>query len=871
MTVVVGTAGHIDHGKTTLLRALTGIDADRLPEEQRRGMTIDVGYAHLDLEDGSSIDFVDVPGHDALIGNMLVGAGEIDAAMLVVAADDGPRAQTLEHLALLDALGVREGLAVVTKADVVDAGRAAEVADIVAGFLARTSLAASPVLVASATTGDGLDAVRESLVQLRDRVAIRLEGLPAGPRRLAIDRAFAVRGRGAVVTGTLRGGILRAGDLLRLEPGTVAVRVRGLQVHHGSVDVAAGGRTAVNLTGAELGQFTRGAVLTSGPGIETTDRLLVALAPPVDLGPSTSRRNRPAWPPVDGTRVRLHLGTAQVDALIGRRLREGSDLSDGRVGALLRLAEPVATFVGDRGLLRRPSPGDVVAGLVVLDPLPPRGIARRRVNPERLAALAVAIGDGDADGTADALVGLHGAVGQDRVAAAMTSLTGSSAEAPERVSQALILAPDIGAALETAALELVGAFHLDHPIESGMPLASLRPALRTALRRHVSIRREATAGGRHRGRHDRRRPGGPAKAGSRRRTIARSGPRRGSVPGPGRGDGSPGGPPERARAPRPVRGGSPVRVPARGHRGDGIGRPDRPRGGESRVGGPRVPSVGGDCPCPRAEVAPDARGTPRCDRHQPSVRDAAHRRPEPPRDPGPDAERARARTACAARATARESARQTEPAMNEPAMTERALPLDHVTGIVLAGGRSSRFGSDKLAAELDGRPLLHHALTAVAMVAAQIVVVVAPDAEPAIPQSLEARVRVVHDPEPFGGPLVGLVAALAYVDSPIAIVVGGDMPNLVPAVLHRLVTALGPAQAALLEVPGRVQPLPAALDVPAARAAGSEVVARGGRSLRDLLGRLDPVVLPAPVWLALDPAAATIADIDRPSDLRPRN
>ena len=128
MTVVVGTAGHIDHGKTTLLRALTGIDADRLPEERRRGMTIDVGYAHLDLEDGTSIDFVDVPGHDALIGNMLVGAGEIDAVLLVVAADDGPRAQTLEHLELLDALGLRDGIAVVTKADVAGAGRAAEVA-----------------------------------------------------------------------------------------------------------------------------------------------------------------------------------------------------------------------------------------------------------------------------------------------------------------------------------------------------------------------------------------------------------------------------------------------------------------------------------------------------------------------------------------------------------------------------------------------------------------------------------------------------------------------------------------------------------------------------------------------------------------------
>jgi len=366
MTVVVGTAGHIDHGKTTLLRAITGIDADRLPEEQRRGMTIDVGYAHLDLEDGTSIDFVDVPGHDALIGNMLVGAGEIDAAMLVVAADDGPRAQTLEHLELLDALGIRDGLAVVTKADVAGPGRATEVANAVAELFAGTSLTGVPVLVASATTGEGIPGVRDALVRVRDRVAARVSATPAGPRRLAIDRTFAVRGRGAVATGSLRGGRLRAGQMLRLAPAGLDVRVRGLQVHHGPVDAAEGGRTAVNLTGAGPERLTRGAVLTSGPGIEASDRLLVALAQPAWLGrPAGVGRpaglRRPAWPPADGTHVRLHLGTAQVDATIGRRGREGTELPDGRLTAILRLGEPVATFIGDRGVLRRPSPGDVVA------------------------------------------------------------------------------------------------------------------------------------------------------------------------------------------------------------------------------------------------------------------------------------------------------------------------------------------------------------------------------------------------------------------------------------------------------------------------------------------------------------------------------
>jgi selenocysteine-specific elongation factor len=493
MTVVIGTAGHIDHGKTALLRALTGIDADRLPEEQRRGMTIDVGYAHLDLEDGTSIDFVDVPGHDALIGNMLVGAGEIDAALLVVAADDGPRAQTLEHLELLDALGVRDGLAVVTKADVTGEMRAAEVAGDVAALLARTSLSGAAVLVAAATTGDGIAEVRRGLVRLRDRVLAGALGAPAGPLRLAIDRAFAVRGRGAVVTGSLRGGELRAGAVLRREPGGLEVRVRGLQVHNMSVEVAPGGRTAANLAGVELGGLPRGAVLTSGAGIEASDRLLVALRRPVDLAARPVRgRRAPAWPPADGAAVRLHLGTVQVDAILGRRGRESVELPDGRIGSLLRLGQPVATFVGDRGLLRQPSPGDVVAGVEVLDPLPARGISRRRASAERLAALLVAIEEGDVDAAGDALVGLHGALPSDRLVAVAVSLARPGADVSPR-RHGLVLAPDVGDALAAAAVDAVFGFHRDHPVESGLGIANLRPTLRAILRRLATIRRDGAA------------------------------------------------------------------------------------------------------------------------------------------------------------------------------------------------------------------------------------------------------------------------------------------------------------------------------------------------------------------------------------------
>ncbi len=201
-------------------------------------------------------------------------------------------------------------------------------------------------------------------------------------------------------------------------------------------------------------------------------------------------------------------------------------------------------------------------------------------------------------------------------------------------------------------------------------------------------------------------------------------------------------------------------------------------------------------------------------------------------------------------------------------MTGPALPLDDVTGIILAGGRSLRFGADKLAAELDGRPLLHHALAAVAAVAGRLIVVVAPDRDPALPGDLDGRLRVVRDPEPFGGPLVGLVAALAAVETDVALVAGGDMPRMAPAVLRRLASTVGPdRRAVVLEVPGRFQPLPMALDVRTARAAAVAVRRRDARSLGDLLDELGVVSIPAPVWLALDPAGATIMDIDRKADL----
>ena len=504
-TVVVGTAGHIDHGKTSLLRALTGIDADRLPEERERGMTIDVGYAHLDFDDGTSLDFVDVPGHDRLVGNMLVGAGEIDAALLVVAADDGPRAQTLEHLELLDALEIRDGIVVVTKIDAVEPGRVESVVADIGRLVAGTTLAGSPVLTASAVTGEGIETLEGLLRELVRRVETRALARAPGPVRVAIDRAFEVRGRGVVVTGTLRGGSIATGDRLRLEPGDAAGRIREVQVHSERRPSNDGGRTAVNVAGFEAGVLRRGAVLTAGSGIEASDRLLVAMRPAAILrgGPAGGGRQGIGGArrlPRDGARLRLHLGTEQVDAIVGRRGLESPELPGGAATAILRLGAPIATFVGDRGVLRQPSPGEAAAAIRVLDPRPPRGVSRRRATVERQAALFAAIDDGDADSASDALVGLHGAIAAGRVAALAAALAPATArrEGRERVpgtaaSAGLLLAADVVASLEQRAGLLVAAHHEADAVSAGIPLQDLRTALGLSLRRLTTIDRSMAA------------------------------------------------------------------------------------------------------------------------------------------------------------------------------------------------------------------------------------------------------------------------------------------------------------------------------------------------------------------------------------------
>ena len=361
MTVVIGTAGHIDHGKTTLLRALTGIDADRLPEEQRRGMTIDVGYAHLTLPDGTELDFVDVPGHDRLVGNMLVGAGEIDAAMLVVAADDGPRAQTIEHLALLDALGIRHGLAVVTKADVAGPERTAEVVAAVERLLEGTTLAGSPVLgglVGRWRRGRRRSARRscDFAIGCSSRAAASRIGpaglaprdrprlLGQGPRRRR-DRDAA---RAAAAFAARPSGSCRATGP------SASARSRSTAQPSRS---AGPGRTALNLAGVEVGDLHRGAVLTDDPAV-VVERPDPRPARRAAAGPRAAPR-----PPRHRGDGREHRSQRPRRARASRRAP----------AAIVRLAAPLAVAPGDRLVLRRTSGADRIVGAMVLDVAPPRG------------------------------------------------------------------------------------------------------------------------------------------------------------------------------------------------------------------------------------------------------------------------------------------------------------------------------------------------------------------------------------------------------------------------------------------------------------------------------------------------------------------
>lgn len=367
-SVVVGTAGHIDHGKTALIRALTGIDTDRLPEEKRRGITIDLGFASMNISapDGSpvQVSFIDVPGHARFVRNMLAGAGGIDAVLLVISAEEGVKPQTVEHLAICSIIGIERGLTVLTKIDAVSPARGNEVRDAVEQFLSTTFLASAPIVCASAYTGRGLDAVRGALGSLAAQIPARDDD---SVMRLPIDRAFTMTGFGAVVTGTLMSGSVSAGQELAIEPGARMARVRGIQVHgRAATKAEAATRAALNLARIEAAQLQRGDTLVEPDTIAAVDTIDAEV---------TLLRGAPSLK----HRAGIHFHAFASECMAYASFLGSRALEPGIAQLLrLRLSEPIVLVPQDRFVLRHGSPIVTIGGGRVLDSHPAPRLSRAK-------------------------------------------------------------------------------------------------------------------------------------------------------------------------------------------------------------------------------------------------------------------------------------------------------------------------------------------------------------------------------------------------------------------------------------------------------------------------------------------------------------
>lgn len=459
--LVLGTAGHIDHGKTTLVHALTGTDTDRLPEEKRRGMTIDLGFALLPIGDDIAVSIIDVPGHEAFIRNMVAGASGIDLVMLVIAADEGVMPQTREHLAIMELLGIRRGVIALTRADLADDDWIELVREDVAALLAPTALADAPIVTVSARTGRGIDELITTLHATSVQVERRRD---ADLFRMPIDRAFTVHGTGTVVTGTVWSGTLERGRQVRIEPAGITARPRGLQQHGSECDViTAGSRAAIALAGIDRHAIGRGDTVIDAAGWSAATILTADVSVIADADAPLRARQR----------VRIHLGTAEVMgrvALLSQPLEPGS-----RAMLQLRLEQPVLARAGDRLVIRSWSPVHTVAGGTVLEPA---AIRRKRLSAaDTLALRQLASPDTALDGA----VSLAGGAGISIEAAPV--LTGLAPDAVRaaladtvrfRVAAGRILPAAPIAACARAVLDELRAFHDANPLADGPERDALR-------------------------------------------------------------------------------------------------------------------------------------------------------------------------------------------------------------------------------------------------------------------------------------------------------------------------------------------------------------------------------------------------------------
>ena len=469
--VIIGTAGHVDHGKTLLVKALTGIDTDRLVEEKKRGITIELGFAHLDFDDGTQAGIVDVPGHEKFIKNMLAGAGGIDLAMLVVAADEGFMPQTVEHLGILSLLGIQDGLVVITKCDMADPEWVEMVKEDVRTHVEGTFLEGKPVFTVSAYTGQGISELRQALKELVQKAA---EKNMRTPFRLPIDRVFSVDGFGTVVTGTLIEGSVSNGDMAEILPGGVQARVRNLQVHDRDVETAyAGQRVAINLAGVKKADLGRGDVIAR-PGSVRTSLMLDARLQNLKNSQRTI---------LSGSQVHLYHGSAvrlcKVVLLDRDALQPGESCY-----AQLRLTEEIAAKRGDRFVIRFYSPLETIGGGVVLDDLPRR---HKRGDQAVLEALAIRE-NGSGDDQLVQLVAEHGHslptleqlaapqnLDREELGRSLEELTSAG-----KVLQPLpgrYLAASVFDAIWDSCRGLLEQYHRQNPLHAGMKVAELRQKL----------------------------------------------------------------------------------------------------------------------------------------------------------------------------------------------------------------------------------------------------------------------------------------------------------------------------------------------------------------------------------------------------------
>ncbi|MDE2746820.1 MAG: selenocysteine-specific translation elongation factor [Chloroflexota bacterium] len=470
---VIGTAGHVDHGKSALVQALSGIDPDRWAEEKARGLTIDLGFAWCELPSGRAVSIVDVPGHERFIKNMLAGVGGINLALLVIAADESVMPQTREHLDILDLLDIDRGLVALTKTDLVDEEWLALVEEEIVELLNDTALAGSPIAPVSALTGDGIEELRTLIDSLIDDLPpIPDQGRP----RMPVDRAFSISGFGAVVTGTLLDGDISVGDPVVIEPGRIECRVRGLQSHEESLDTAPpGARTAVNLSGVSANDIERGMVLTSPGWLEPTSAIDIRLR-------AVAGASRPL--PHNATRT-LHVGADEVQARI--RLLEGDLLAPGdSTWAQLRLERPIAAARGDHFVLR--SAEATVAGGRIVDTRPRR---HHRNDQSTLQALQRLL-DGSPDDTlltvlqrmepvrwSDLLARSELAV-EEATAAIERQISGGSVVVLDEavMSDSAVLISDTGlGALSARAEAIVKDYVNSNPLRAGLPREDLRSRL----------------------------------------------------------------------------------------------------------------------------------------------------------------------------------------------------------------------------------------------------------------------------------------------------------------------------------------------------------------------------------------------------------